>query len=686
MREVIGRWSEGRFRAVALAFSSVALLIGALGGCTNSPYPEADDGKKVLYAQYHEPPKTLDPAVAYSTADHIITGKVYDTLLEYHYLKRPYELIPALATEVPEPISQEDGSTLYRFRLREDLWFQEDPCFRLSGGETRRIVAQDFAFELMRIADPAVNSPVIDPFSNLRGFREFAARLKERRKDGAFAALPVHEQYAQAGGIAGVEVVGEHELRIVLDQPYPQILFWFAMPFTTPVPWEAVAYYDGQEGRDAFGDHPVASGPFMLTRYDRQARMVLERNPNWYGVRHPEWRAPGATFPDARDLPPEVMEPEAAARFATAAGRPLPFLERVEYRREKEPIPAFTKFLQGYYDSAGVVRESFNKVIHENGLSEEMRQLGVSLERSVVPAVFYIGFNQDDPIVGRAAGERGRKLRQAMSLVVDVEEYKRLFMNGRGLAAQSPLPPGIFGYDESYKNPFRTVDVERAKKLLEEAGYPGGVDARSKRPLRLTFDVPDTSPEGRLRFLFWVRQWRRLGIDVELAATTYNKFQEKVRDGAYQIFQWGWVADYPDPENFMFLLTTEMARSVSGGPNTANFQNPEFDRLFARMKVTPNGPERQRLVEEMRGILERERPWIELFHPEDYALTHGWLHYVVPAGLSIPTTKYYDIDPELRARQRAEWNRPILWPAFALLGLLVVIVVPGIITFYKERQ
>src|SRR5690606_17363075 len=128
---------------------------------------------------------------------------------------------------------------------------------------------------------------------------------------------------------------------------------------------------------------------------------------------------------------------------------------------------------------------------------------------------------------------------------------------------------------------------------------------------------------GRLRFLFWVRQWRRLGIDVALAATTYNKFQEKVRDGAYQIFQWGWVADYPDPENFLFLLTSAMARSVSTGPTTPNCKDPESARLFTRMKTASNGPGRQQLVRDMRRILEVERPWIELFHPEDYALSHA---------------------------------------------------------------
>ncbi len=89
-----------------------AVLAGCLTvfGCTNNPYPEADRDKKVLYSSFNEAPKTLDPAVAYTTAEHVITGNVYDTLLEYHYLERPYRLIAGLAAAVPEPQQLPDGS------------------------------------------------------------------------------------------------------------------------------------------------------------------------------------------------------------------------------------------------------------------------------------------------------------------------------------------------------------------------------------------------------------------------------------------------------------------------------------------------------------------------------------------------------------------------------------------------
>jgi ABC-type transport system substrate-binding protein len=304
----------------------------------------------------------------------------------------------------------------------------------------------------------------------------------------------------------------------------------------------------------------------------------------------------------------------------------------------------------------------------------------------VIPAVYYLGFNMDDPVIGRASGARARKLRQAMSLVIDSEEYSRLFLNGRGVPAQSPLPAGLFGHDPEYRNPYRQVDLERARELLAEGGYEGGVDPETGKPLRLTFDTYDTSAQGLLRYQFFVQAWRKLGLDVQVAATNYNQFQEKVRNGAYQLFLWGWVADYPDPENFYFLLWSEMARSKSGGPNTANFSDARFDELFLTMKAMENDPERLRILHEMRSIVERESPWVPLFHPEEYALYHGWLEGVKPAGLSFPTTKYRDIDPEARGAQRLAWNRPVVWPAYALLGVGVVLLVPGILTFLRERQ
>jgi ABC-type transport system substrate-binding protein len=535
----------------------------------------------------------------------------------------------------------------------------------------------------MRIADPAVTSPVIATFAKIEGFREFSDRLLElREEDPGFGELRIDEQYARAGGIAGVRVEGDTGLTLVLAEPYLQILYWFAMPFTTPVPWEAVAYYDGEDGRPFFKDHPVGVGPFELTHFDKRSRIVLSRSQSWYGVEHAEWGAPGAVYPSQG----EPHDAELGRLDPAYAGAPLPFLDRIEFRMEKEDIPAFNKFLQGYYDASGVIHESFDKVVHEGGLSPAMAARGMKLEKSVDPDIYYIGFNMNDSVIGVPAGERGRKLRQAMSLAIDVDEYTRVFNNGRGVAAQSPIPPGIFGYEEDYANPYRQPDLARARELLREAGYPDGIDPETSGPLHLSFDLGDTSTQGRLRFQFFVERWARLGLDVEIAATNYNKFRQKVEEGAYQIFMWGWIADYPDPENFLFLLWGPMAQAKSGGPNTANFDDPAFNERFLAMKNLESGPRRLAIIREMNAILERERPWIELFHRESYALYHAWMRNVKPAGLSLPAAKYIDIDPALRNDLREKWNRPIRWPAYALAGLAVAIILPGVLTFLRERQ
>ena len=666
-------------RLVGLLCAS--LLIGL--ACSNDPYPPEKGDEKILYSSFQDAPRTLDPAVAYSVRSHAVTGAVYDTLLTYHFLKRPLELIPSLAVALPAVTDLGDGRTRYRFELRRGLLFADDPCFELAGDgqRTREVVAADVAFQLMRLADPEVGSPVVEPFSNVEGFAEFGRRLSARRQeDEAFGALRIDRQYAEIGGIAGIQTPSPHVLDVIVDKDYPQIRYWFAMEFSTPIPWEAIAYYDGSDGRPRFSDHPVGAGPFVLAEYDKQARYVLARNENWYGIQHPEWRAPAAVFPSDGD------ESDRASGLLDYAGRPLPIIDRVVVVREKESIPRFNKFIQGYYDASGIIKESFDTVMREDDLSPEMKARGIRLGKSVSPDIFYLGFNFDDPVVGRAGGERARKLRQAMSLVIDVDEYLRIFNNGRGVPAQSPLPPGIFGHDPEYRNPFRRVDVERAKALMAEAGYPGGIDPATGEALELTFDSYATSTAGLQTILFYQGAWKQLGIDLSIDRTNYNQFQEKLRNGAHQVYEFGWVADYPDPENFFFLLWSDMRVNPHGGPNYTNFSNARFDELFVSMKARENGPRRLAEIAEMTEILEHERPWIELFHREDYALYHGWVKNVKPMGISIPTYEYRDIDPEVRRELRLEWNEPIVWPAWALLVAAVALVLPGIVTYWKERQ
>jgi ABC-type transport system substrate-binding protein len=130
----------------------------------------------------------------------------------------------------------------------------------------------------------------------------------------------------------------------------------------------------------------------------------------------------------------------------------MPFIDKVVFSREKEGIPYWNKFLQGYYDTSGIASDSFDEAVKisvegEATVSPEMEARGIRLETSVATSSVYLGFNWQDPVVG-GHSERSRKLRQAVSMAIDMEEYVAIFANGRGIPAQGPIPPGIFGYRE----------------------------------------------------------------------------------------------------------------------------------------------------------------------------------------------------------------------------------------------
>jgi ABC-type transport system substrate-binding protein len=324
-----------------------------------------------------------------------------------------------------------------------------------------------------------------------------------------------------------------------------------------------------------------------------------------------------------------------------------------------------------------------------------MRAKGIQLVTAVQASTFYLGFNMADPVIG-GDSERARLLRQAISIAVDYEEYISIFLNGRGVAAQGPIPPGIFGHREGAGgvNPYvyglvdgepRRKSVAAARGLLAQAGYPRGRDEQTGAPLVLYFDAVASGPDDKARLNWTRKQIDKLGVQLVVRTTDYNRFQEKMRKGTGQMFMWGWNADYPDPENFLFLLYGPNSKVESGGENAANYRNPEFDALFRRMKNMDNTPERREIIDRMVEILRRDAPWAWGFHPKAFALMHAWYRNVKPNLMANNTLKYRRLDPDLRAQRRAQWNQPVVWPVVAVAGLVLVSAVPAYRT-YRRRE
>lgn len=697
-----------------------------LAGCGPAPWnnphpPEAAAGNNT-FSSFAERPKHLDPARSYSSNEWAFISQIYEPPLQYHFLRRPYELVPLTLEAMPEiTLRAKDGQALpsdtpaaevaftdYRLHVRRGIRYQPHPAFArdADGGwrywpaepalldrvrrladfpqtDSRELVAADYAYQIKRLAMPANHSPIAGVMGkHILGFADYAATVTAAAPDAdAWIDLRAHP-------LAGVTVNDRYTLTIRLEGVYPQFIYWLAMNFFAPMPWEVERFYaqPGLAERNIKLDwYPVGTGPYMLTENNPNLRMVLERNPYFRGEPYPQDGEPG----------------DAAAGLLRDAGQAMPFIDRAVYSLEKEAIPRWNKFLQGFYDSSGISSDSFDQVIQfgaggEPALTPEMQTRGVTLNTAVETSIFYLGFNMLDPVVG-GDSERARLLRRAISIALDMEEFVAIFRNGRGLPAQGPLPPGIFGHREGEPgiNPHvyrwngqaaERRSLAEARELLAQAGYPGGRDPQTGAPLLLNYDNAATGPESKALMNWYRKQLDGLGIQLVIRSTDYNRFQEKMRNGSAQIFSWGWNADYPDPENFLFLLYGPNGKVEHRGENAANYANPAFDRLFEQMKNLPNGPQRQALIDRMVEMVQRDAPWVWGFYPKAFGLHHAWYRNTKPHLMANNTLKYRAVDGPLRERQQQAWNPPVLWPLGVLAGALVLVTLPAVRTFRRRQR
>lgn len=704
---------------------SIALLSACSSESWNSPYPISAENGNILYSAFAERPKHLDPVQSYSSNEIQFTAQIYEPPLQFHYLKRPYKLVPLSASEVPVaqyfnsngerlPEDADNGEisyTIYEISIKPGIRFQPHPAFvrnekkefiyhNLSAKDlaeiyelkdfsytgTRELTAKDYVYEIKRLAHPRLHSPIFGLMSDyIVGLKEYSDTLKSavnsQSEDVSTGAYLDLNNYP----LEGAQVVNSHTYRIKIKGKYPQFMYWLAMPFFAPIPWEADRFYAQQglvEKNITLDWYPVGTGPYMLTDNNPNLMMVLEKNPNFHGE----------TYPVGDNLESSLL---------VDAGKPLPFIDKIMFYREKESIPRWNKFLQGYYDASGISSDSFDQAVQITGqgeatVTQEMSAKGIRLEEAIATSTYYVGFNMLDPTVGGLT-ESSRKLRQALSIAVDYEEFISIFANGRGIPAQGPIAPGIFGhkYGKEGINPIvynwkdnrlKRKSIETAKNLLAEAGYPNGIDIKTNAPLVLYFDVTARGPEDKSKLDWMSKQFQKLNIQLVIRSTDYNRFQDKIRQGNAQIFEWGWNADYPDPENFLFLLHGPQRKVGNDGENAANYDNPEYNALFEQMKNMKDSSERQKIIDQMLRILRKDSPWIWGYHPKDYALYHEWYTNVKPNKMTHNNMKYHRIDSNMREEKRLYWNKPVFWPLALFLIVLIVGLIPAFIIYQKKER
>ena len=723
------------------------MLVGLAGcGVPNNPNPPGSESSNTYFTATQESsPKYLDPTSSYNANETPMIFAVYEPPLRYNYLKRPYQLEGRVAEDVPIPrYLDKDGNempadapgdqvaeSIYDIKIRKGVLFAPHPAFAKNADGTfvyhnlkasdvagkftltdfpktgtRELVADDFVYAIKRIATPRVKSSIFSVMSDyIVGMKDYAKRVREEDAQLLKGVSPTERDLPVLDfrkiPFAGATAVDDHTVRIRVIGKYPQFKYWLAMNFFAPIPWEAEEFYAQPgmiENNLSLNYWPAGTGPFMTTEYIENRRHTMVRNPNFRG----------------EPYPCEGEPQDKAAGLLKDCGKTMPFLDKVVIKVEKEGLPMKSKWRQGYLDEPDMDHLTWglqfsNEARDSDATAAEFKEKGFRFPKTVEATNWYIGFNFLDPTVGNgktaAESDRNRKLRQALQIALDWDEYSVVFetQGKSGLTAMGPLPPPVFGYRggkegidpiaydwkvEDGKGQAVRKPLAVAQKLMEEAGYPGGRDVKTGQPLVLNYDyqrVP--TPELRAEIDWVIKQFGKLGVQLELRATDYNRFQDKMNSGSAQIFWWGWNADYPDAENFLALLYGPNSKALTKGQgeNAGNYKNAEYDRLYEKLRYMDDGPEKQATIDKMVAIVQTDSPWLWGYFPFAVGSYQPWMSNGKPTQMARDLFEYRRIDPAMRAELVKQWNPAHFWPLW-LIALAFVLALWPAWRAFKARE
>ena len=560
-------------RALVHAALAAACAIGAGGARAQEP--------SVLTVPRLAKFASLDPVRGYDQTGEQVTRQVYSTLMTYAYLERPYKLEPDLLEEMPTVSA--DRLT-WTFKLRQGVRFTDSPCF--PGGQGRELTSEDVLYSLRRYAD-----------GNLNNASWFAMQ-------GAIVGLDdYHAATLKAGAgadLTGVDVAGLHKVdkttfTITLTHENPLFLHALTLAPTAIVAREAVLFY-----KDRFQLNPVGTGPFMATQeLTRTGTIRLVRNPRYFR-RYPSVGAPG----------------DAENGLLKDAGKPLPIADVLEMPLIEEPQPGALKFLRGELDWRPLDRTWFTKMVRRKTdggfrLADEYAGKFVIYSAASMETE-YLLVNLRDPVLGK-----NKLLRQAIAAAIDPQALIDVLRNGLGRRLQSPVPHDLPGSERETGAVARAHDVGAARKLLAQAGYP---DGKGLEPLSLSFFETNTTTRNEFDLL--KSQLAAIGVKAKGVFMDQPTFTKAAEGGNFQIASYGWVADYPDAEDFYQL---NYGRNLPPGSNWAGYVNPAYDAAYEASRFMANGPGRLARFRTMNALLEDDVPVIPLFTPLKFGIVQNWV-------------------------------------------------------------
>lgn len=382
----------------------------------------------------------------------------------------------------------------------------------------------------------------------------------------------------QAKTVEGLKALDENTFEITLEKPFTPFLSVLAMSNLVVVPKEEIERY----GKD-FTSHPVGTGAFKFVEWKHDDHVTLEGNKDYFEGR--------------------------------------PYLDKVVYRVIPEDSPAFAEYEQGnIYVLSNVPEGELNRIVNGDEFKDE-------LIKSPQLGVYYIGINNNKPIL------KDVKVRQAISHAINKQAIAEVLRQGTVIPADTVLPPGMPGYSDEIKGP--QYDVAQAKTLLKEAGYANGLPSE----IELAYN---TSKNHQSIAEAVQADLKEVGIKVKLVNMDWGVYITKLDNGETQLFRNGWIADYPDPDNFLDILFH--SRNVGPGGNSVFYKNPKVDQLLDEAKAMKTGDERWEKYHEIERIIAEDVPLVPLYYYTNIVLRKPFVHDFIVTGKGVMPLKTVWLD------------------------------------------
>src|SRR5688572_7735734 len=395
----------------------------------------------------------------------------------------------------------------------------------------------------------------------------------------------------------GFKALDDSTFRLTLLRPFTPILGLLSMQYCSIVPREVV-----EKWKKDFRSHPCGTGPFRMITWEEGQVMVLLKNEKYFEVDN--------------------------------NGKRLPYLDAIKTTFYDNKATEFLLFRQGKLDFTNDLDASFkDEVLSKKGILKKEWEGKIRLSKHPYLNTEYLGIMVDSSgEFGRYSPLRSKKVRQAMNYGIDRRKMMLYLRNSIGIPAEAGfIPAGLPAYDTAVVKGY-TYNPEKARRLLSEAGFPGG---RNLPQVRL-LTVPIYSDLGS----FIAKQLEEVGIDVQVEVIQKSLLLEQTAKSQALFFRGSWIADYPEAENYLSVFYGKNPAP----PNYTRYKNPAFDALYEKALEENNDSLRNKLYQQMDQMVIDDAPVIPLWYDEVIRLVQMNVKGFEPNGLNLLELRYARIE------------------------------------------